>query len=209
MHFDRAITRITVGASRKLGNVTEEDLENTRVHDGGHAVVGWFAGRNKIARFTIQPFGESLGHVQPMNDDRHCMSKQQMLDQIASLLAGRGATELVLNEIDAGPSSDFKAARKLAYRMVTEFGMSKLGPIPEIEGSPRSESEKAAIEAEVNAIVKQEDERCREIINENRAVFDKLVQALRKKETILGPEFEAIMDGKPVRRSRAKVKAVA
>jgi cell division protease FtsH len=207
MHFDRAITRISVGASRKLGNVTEQDLENTRVHEGGHAVVGWFAGRNKIARITIQPFGESLGHVQPMNDDRHCMYKQQMLDTIASLLAGRAATEIVLDEIDAGPSSDFKAARKMAYRMVTEYGMSDLGPIPEIEGLPRSEAEKAAIEAAVNAIVKQEDQRCRSLINEHRLVLDKLVKALRKKETILGPEFEAIMAGKPVRRSRAKVKA--
>jgi cell division protease FtsH len=206
MHLDRAITRITVGAARKLGNVTKEDLENTRVHEGGHAVVGWFAGRNKIARITIQPYGDSLGHVQMLNDDRHGSNKQQMLDRIARALAGRAATELVLNEVDTGPSSDFENARGVAYKMVTEFGMSKLGPIAAIKGVERSEAEKARIEAAVDEIVAAEDKRCREIITEHRAELDKLVKALHKKETILGPEFEAMMSAKRTHRSRAKVK---
>ena len=206
MHLDRAITRVVMGAARKLGNVTKEDLENTRVHEGGHAVVGWFAGRNKIARITIQPFGDSLGHVQMLNDDRHGMNKQQMLDRIARALAGRAATEMVLNEVDTGPSSDFENARGVAYKMVTEFGMSKLGPISAIKGVERSEAEKARIEAEVDAIVATEDTRCREIITLHRAELDKLVKALRKKETILGPEFEAMMSTKRTQRSRAKVK---
>ncbi|MCZ4320409.1 cell division protein FtsH, partial [Aequorivita viscosa] len=78
--------------------------------------VGWFAGRNKIARITIQPFGDSLGHVQMLNDDRHGMTKQQMLDRIARALAGRAATEIVLDTTDTGPSSDFENARALAYK---------------------------------------------------------------------------------------------
>jgi cell division protease FtsH len=209
MHLDRAITRITMGAARKLGNVTKEDLENTRVHEGGHAVVGWFAGRNKIARITIQPYGDSLGHVQMLNDDRHGMTKQQMLDRIARALAGRAATDIVLNTIDTGPSSDFENARGVAYRMVTEFGMSKLGPISAIKGVERSEAEKAKIEAEVDEIVATEEKRCRELIKLHRAELDKLVKTLRKKETVLGPEFEAMMSKKRTSRSRAKVKLPA
>ncbi len=205
-HFDRAIIRITMGAARKIGNVTKEELENTRVHEGGHAVVGWFAGRNKIARITILPYGRSLGHVQPLNDDRSSMSDEQMFDRIAMLLAGRAATEIVLKEKDTGPSSDFRKARELAYKMVTEYGMSTLGIVPEIKGVTRSEAEKASIEAAVKEIVDAQDQRCRAIINEHRAEFDSLVKGLHKKETILGPEFEAIMSGKRASRSRKKVK---
>jgi cell division protease FtsH len=205
-HLDRAIIRITMGAERKIGNVTKEELENTRVHEGGHALVGWFAGRNKIARITILPYGGSLGHVQPLNDDRSSMSDGQMFDRIAMLLAGRAATEIVLDEKDTGPSSDFRKAREVAYKMVTEYGMSTLGIVPEIKGVTRSEAEKASIEAAVKEIVDAEDKRCREIITEHRAELDKLVKALHKKETILGPEFEAMMSAKRTRRSRAKVK---
>jgi cell division protease FtsH len=205
-HLDAAITRVTVGAARKLGNVTEEDLENTRVHEGGHAVVGWFAGGTKIARITVLPYGESLGHVAYMNDDRHGSTKQQMLDRIARALAGRAATEIVLDTIDTGPSSDFESARTMAYAMVTEYGMSELGPIPAIKGVERSEAEKAAIEAATNSIVKACDERARQLINEHRAELDAVVKALRKRETILGPEFEAMMAGQKARRPRQKVK---
>ena len=207
-HLDAAITRVTVGSARKLGNVTKDDLKNTAVHEGGHAIVGWFAGGNKIARITVQPFGDSLGHVQVMNDDRHGMTKQQMLDRIARALAGAAAIDIVLQTEDTGPSSDYQNARGLAYKMVTEYGMSKLGPIPAIKGVERSETEKAAIEVEVKDIMDLCDRRARDIINEHRAELDTLVKAVLLKETILGPEFEAIMAGKRARRSRAKVKTL-
>jgi len=110
-------------------------------------------------------------------------------------LGGRAAQEMILGVTDTGASSDFQQARRLAYMYVAEYGMSELGPLTSVQGIDRSEEEKRLIESVVQKLLKDCEERAQSIIRQNRINFDRLVQELLVKETILGPEFAQILAG--------------
>jgi cell division protease FtsH len=196
LHIDDAITRVTIGAPRKSRLMGAREKLNVAVHEGGHAVVYHVASDGEpIARITIMPRGDSGGHVQTLNDDQFMMTDSEILVRIAMALGGRAAQDIVLGVTDTGASSDFQQARRLAYLYVAEYGMSRLGPLTTIEGVERSPEEKRLIEVEVQAVLKQCETLARDIIVNNRTNFDRLVETLLVKETILGPEFAQIIAG--------------
>ncbi|MBS2004529.1 MAG: AAA family ATPase [Cyanobacteria bacterium SZAS LIN-5] len=196
LHIDDAITRVLIGAPRKSRLMGAKEKLNVAVHEGGHAVVYHVASEGEpIARITIMPRGDSGGHVQTLNDDQFMMTDKDILVRIAMALGGRAAQDIVLGVTDTGASSDFQQARRLAYLYVAEYGMSRLGPLTTIEGVERSPEEKRLIEVEVQAVLKQCETLARDIIVGNRANFDRLVEVLLEKETILGPEFAQIIAG--------------
>lgn len=195
-HIDDAITRVIIGAPRKTRLMSAKEKLNVAVHEGGHAVVYHVASCGEpIARITIMPRGDSGGHVQTMNDDQFMMTDKDILVRICMALGGRAAQQIALGVTDTGASSDFQQARQLAYMYVAEYGMSELGPLTTVEGIERSQEEKRLIELAVQNVLKQCDERAHNIIKENRENFDVLVKELLVKETILGPEFAAILAG--------------
>lgn len=195
-HIDDAITRVLIGAPRKTRLMSAKEKMNVAVHEGGHAVVFHMAsGGEPIARITIMPRGDSGGHVQLMNDDQFMMTDKDIMVRICMALGGRAAQEMILGVTDTGASSDFQQARRLAYMFVAEYGMSELGPLTSVQGVDRSEEEKRLIESMVQKILKDCDEKAHSIIKENRENFDRLVDELLVKETILGPQFAAILAG--------------
>lgn len=195
-HIDDAITRVLIGAPRKTRLMSPKEKMNVAVHEGGHAVVYHVASEGEpIARITIMPRGDSGGHVQTMNDDQFMMTDKDILVRICMALGGRAAQEMILGVTDTGASSDFQQARRLAYMYVAEYGMSELGPLTSVQGIDRSEEEKRLIESVVQKLLKDCEERAQSIIRQNRINFDRLVQELLVKETILGPEFAQILAG--------------
>lgn len=200
-HIDDAITRVLIGAERKTRLMSKKEKLNVAVHEAGHAVTYHVASDGEpIARITIMPRGDSGGHVQTMNDDRFLMTDKEILVQICMALGGRAAQQMILGVTDTGASSDFQQARRLAYMYVAEYGMSDLGPLTAVQGVERSPEEKRLIEEEVGKILRQSERRALDIIKQNRINFDRLVEILLVKETILGPEFAAILAGEDVAR---------
>ncbi len=198
-HIDDAITRVMIGAERKTRLMSQKEKLNVAVHEAGHAVSYHVASDGEpIARITIMPRGDSGGHVQTMNDDRFLMTDKEILVQICMALGGRAAQQMILGVTDTGASSDFQQARRLAYMYVAEYGMSDLGPLTTVQGVERSPEEKRLIEEEVGKILRLCELRAQNIIKANRTNFDRLVETLLVKETILGPEFAAILAGEDV-----------
>jgi cell division protease FtsH len=198
-HVDDAITRVLIGAERKTRLMSEREKLNVAVHEAGHAVTYHVASSGEpIARITIMPRGDSGGHVQTMNNDRFLMTDKEILVQICMALGGRAAQQMILGVTDTGASSDFQQARRLAYMFVAEYGMSDLGPLTSVQGVERSPEEKRLIETQVQKILQECEQWAQRIIRDNRTNFDRLVEILLVRETILGPEFAAILAGQSV-----------
>jgi len=196
LSIDEAITRETIGAPRRSRIIPEHERLNAAVHEGaGHAAVYHvLSGGALMARVTIMPNGNSGGHVQLLNDDIRYQTRAELSAKIAMALAGRVAQEEILGVADSGASSDFEQAGKIALAMVVDLGMSDLGILPKLDPEHRSESLKQAIETQVKSILSKCEAESRQIIRDNRAKCDRIVQVLLEKETILGTEFQRLWD---------------
>lgn len=196
---------------RKLMDPAEKKL--TAFHEAGHALIQCLLddGSLPIHKVTIIPRGQSLGSTMfTPTKDTHCESKKSLLNHICTSLGGRAAEEIALSDITNGASGDIKSATKLAKKMVCDWGMSDLGPISYNENQEhiflgkeisRSEniSEKTAelIDNQVKKIIDTQLERARKLVLDNKALLEKIVQALLERETIDGAEVTAIVKGLP------------
>ena len=196
--IDAAIIRVTVGSPRKNRMMSDEQKLNTATHEVWHAIA-WHVESNgaPIARITIQPAGNSGGHVQTQNDDDPYVTKKKLLARITMAQAARLGQEIILDTIDTGASSDLRQASQLAYAMVSDYGMSELGNVAAVDGVARSPSLVARIERTVERILRQCDDRARQIIAEHRRQADVIVKELLLKETLLGNEFVALFNSVP------------
>lgn len=209
--IEEAATKVKLGPAKKKLQ-SEEDRRLTAYHEGGHAIVTHFLPRmDPVHRISIVARGMSLGHTLiPPAADRTHETKSRILEQITAMLGGRAAEEVVFNEMTSGASNDIERATQLARAMVTDFGMSSLGPInlgPQIEynefGKPTwvepaqvSQAMQEKVDAEVKRIVDSCYQKALSLIKKNKDKLDKVAEKLLEKETLDREAFEKIVGKK-------------
>jgi len=207
--FETAKDKVLMGVERKSLILSEEEKRTTAYHEAGHALVAKILpGTDPVHKVTIIPRGRALGlTMQLPMDDRYTFPREYLYNNIAILMGGRVAEEMVLKSITTGAGNDIERATDLARRMVCEWGMSeKLGPLTfgkkeqeiflgrEIS-QHRDYSEHTAIEIdnEVKRLVMENYERARTIIRTHMKALRALAEALLEKEVLDAPEIEKII----------------
>ena len=211
--MNEALMKITAGPAKKSRVQTRKDLKETAVHEAGHAVAMYnLPTHDPVRQITIVPRGQSLGATWYLpKDDSSNLTRNEMYEQIVSLLGGRVAETLFLGDISVGASNDIDRATKLAKDMVARYGMcEKLGTVSYLDGgevfigrdyqTTKSYSEKVAgtIDDEVKALIDKAYDHCKQILTDNSDKLHKVVDFLLEKETMTGEQFEAIMQGREV-----------
>ena len=216
--LNEALMKITAGPAKKSRVQTRKDLRETAIHEAGHAVAMYhLPTHDPVRHVTIVPRGQSLGSTWSLpRDDSSNMTRNQMYEQIVSLLGGRVAEALFLGDISVGASNDIDRATKLAKDMVARYGMcEKLGTVSYLDGgevfigrdyqTTKSYSEKYAgtIDDEVKALIDKAYDHCRRLLSENSEKLNAVVEYLLEKESMTGEQFEAIMEGREVGEASA------
>ncbi len=211
--MNEALMKITAGPAKKSRVQTRKDLKETAVHEAGHAVAMYnLPTHDPVRQITIVPRGQSLGATWYLpKDDSSNLTRNEMYEQIVSLLGGRVAEALFLGDISVGASNDIDRATKLAKDMVARYGMcEKLGTVSYLDGgevfigrdyqTTKSYSEKVAgtIDDEVRALIDKAYDHCKQILTDNSDKLHKVVDFLLEKETMTGEQFDAIMQGREV-----------
>ena len=211
--MNEALMKITAGPAKKSRVQTRKDLKETAVHEAGHAVAMYnLPTHDPVRQITIVPRGQSLGATWYLpKDDSSNLTRNEMYEQIVSLLGGRVAEALFLGDISVGASNDIDRATKLAKDMVARYGMcEKLGTVSYLDGgevfigrdyqTTKSYFEKVAgtIDDEVRALIDKAYDHCKQILTDNSDKLHKVVDFLLEKETMTGEQFEAIMQGREV-----------
>ena len=205
--ISEAINKVIAGPAKKSRVVTERDKRITAYHESGHAIIAKLSKNcDNVHEVSIIPRGQAAGYTitLPENDDNH-FTKQKLLDQIAMMLGGRAAEEIVIKDVSAGASNDIQRASKIARKMVTEWGMSDaignmyLGASEEVflgrdyqTQLNYSDEMAAKIDAEVKAIIDTQYQKALSILRENRSVMDRMVKMLYEKETIYAEEIDSL-----------------
>jgi cell division protease FtsH len=216
--IEDAIMKVIAGVEKKTRIVSEKDRKLTAFHEAGHAIVTRFlTTQDPVHQISIIPRGMAGGYTLSLpREDKSHMSKSEMNESIATLLGGRVAEKLALDDISTGASNDIERATTIARNMVTKYGMSdKLGPIVFGSGhdevflgrdftSQRNFSEDiaASIDAEIKNIIITAYNKAEQILKDN---FDKLTEVsnlLLEKEKIDGVEFEALFADQPVEKEK-------
>lgn len=186
-HVEYARDKILMGAERQGFMMDEEERYATAVHEAGHVAVG-LAVKNgdPIHKVSILPRGRALGVTQSLPERDRLMKKREYLeDQIALLLGGRAAEQLLLETMTAGASNDIERAVEIARKMVAEFGMSPLGPIhlgkPE---DPHSQALLDRVENATSEIINAQMKRACEVVDSERQSISRLVEGLMERDTL-------------------------
>ena len=208
--LNEALMKITAGPAKKSRVQTRKDLKETAIHEAGHAIAMYnLPTHDPVRHITIIPRGNSLGATWYLPvDDSANLTRNQMYEQIVSLLGGRVAEALFLGDISVGASNDIDRATKLARDMVARYGMcEKLGTVSYLDGgevfigrdyqTTKSYSEKVAgtIDDEVKALIDKAYDQCKQILTDNADKLHQVVDFLLEKESMTG---EALMKGQKV-----------
>ena len=207
--LEEAATKVKLGPQRKRLQ-TEEDRKLAAYHEAGHAIVGHHLPKvDPVHRITIVARGMSGGHTLfPPTEDRSNETRSRLLEQIATALGGRAAEDMIFKDISTGAANDLELATGIARDMVTEYGMSSLGPI-NIKTHPMfglwarmqdeggvSQDMQSKIDTEVKKIIDSCYKQASIILHKNRAKLDKVAKALLEKETLDTDEFEKLVGKK-------------
>ena len=196
-HIDSARDKILMGAERQGFLMDEEERHATAVHEAGHVAVGLSVkNADPIHKVTILPRGRALGVTQSLPERDRWMKKREYLeDQIALLLGGRAAEEILLSTMTAGAANDIERAVEIARRMVAEFGMSPLGPIhigkPD---EPHSQALLDRIEKATSEIINLQMQRAVDVVSTQRESIYRLVDRLMKYDTVESREILECFD---------------
>jgi cell division protease FtsH len=191
-HVEYARDKILMGAERLGFMMDEEERYATAVHEAGHVAVGLGVKHgDPIHKVSILPRGRALGVTQSLPERDRLMKKREYLeDQIAMLLGGRAAEQLLLDTMTAGASNDIERAVEIARKMVAEFGMSPLGPIhlgkPE---DPHSQALLDRVEHATSEIINAQMTRACEMVDASRASIARLVEGLMERDTLESDEI--------------------
>src|SRR5215471_12325728 len=197
-HIEYARDKILMGAERQGFLMDEDERYATAVHEAGHVAVG-LAVKNgdPIHKVSILPRGRALGVTQSLPDRDRLMKKREYLeDQIAVLLGGRAAEQVILNTMTAGASNDIERAVEIAGKMVREFGMSPLGPIY-LGDKPSRQSQTLLdrADAATSDIVNAQLARAREVVESQRASISRLVELLLERDTVEANDIQDCFAG--------------
>lgn len=205
--IDEAEDRVIAGPSKKDKTVSERDRQVVAYHEAGHTIVGLVLSNARVVhKVTIVPRGRAGGYMIALpKEDQMLLSKEDMKEQLAGLMGGRVAEEIIFNVQTTGASNDFEQATQMARAMVTEYGMSeKLGPV-QYEGnhamfgaqSPqKSISEQTAyeIDEEVRSLLNEARNKAAEIIQANRETHKLIAEALLKYETLDSNQIKSLYE---------------
>ncbi|MBR3292439.1 MAG: AAA family ATPase, partial [Bacteroidales bacterium] len=214
--FSDAVDRVVGGIERKKTIMSPEEKRITAFHEAGHAVAGWLLpGCDPVLKVSIIPRGQALGITWMLPDEKVTLSKSDMMDNMCSLVAGRVAEEMVNDGVPCtGALSDFERMTKIAYAMVSYYGMSeKVGNISfyDPQGGyeftkPYSEKTAELIDAEVKSIVDEVTSKTRRILQDNWDGLTKLAEMLIDKEVIMADDIEALFGPKAGKHGEERLK---
>jgi len=204
--LEEASEKVQMGPEKRSKVVSETDKKIVAYHESGHAIVNFVVGgEDKVHKITMIPRGQAGGYTLSLPaEQRLVYSKKYFMDEIAIFFGGRAAEEIVFGKdnITSGASNDIQVATSYAQQMVTKLGMSeKFGPIL-LDGTREgdmfqskyySEQTGKEIDDEIRSIINERYQKALSILNENRNKLEEVTRILLEKETIMGPEFEAIM----------------
>lgn len=205
--IEEAALKVKLGPEKKRVQ-NDDERKITAYHEAGHAVVGYLLPHmDPVHRISIVSRGVAMGFTMiPPRKDRYMETKSHLSEMIIALLGGRAAEELVFKDLTGGAASDIDQATKIARKMVTDFGMSKLGPThlgPQIEESEYgrswmqpsevSQETQSKIDAEVRRIVDESYAKSLATLRKNKSKLDLIASKLIERETLEGEEFEKLM----------------
>ncbi len=202
-NLDEAIDRVIAGPQKRTRVMNQRELLITAYHEGGHALVAAaLPGNDPVQKVTILPRGRALGYTMVMPDsDKYSQTRSELLDQLAYMLGGRAAEELVFHDPTTGASNDIEKVTAVARAMVTKYGMTErlgavrlgtdtdepfLGMSAGMNSGHRDYSEDvaAAIDSEVTRLINNAHQEAFDVLVENRPILDELVRQLFEKETL-------------------------
>ncbi len=228
--FEEAKDKVLMGAERRSMIISEKEKRTTAIHEAGHALVARFVGAeaDPVHKVTIIPRGRALGLTQQLPpEDRLNMTREFAQNQIAILMGGRVAEEIVFGQKTTGAGNDIERATELARSMVTEWGMSdEFGPLNFSPGKHEvflgrdfssndhmSEDTSRRIDAEIRNIVTGQYERALAILTEHRKELEQMGEALLEYETLDGDDIDTLLRGgkitRPVAAAVRKAKEAA
>jgi cell division protease FtsH len=199
-HLDEAIDRVVAGPQKRSRLMNEHEKLVTAYHEGGHALVAAaMPGTDPVQKVTILPRGRALGYTMVLPEtDKYANTRAELLDQLAYMMGGRAAEELIFHDPTTGAANDIEKATNVARAMVTQYGMTeRLGAIKLGTGDAEpflgrdfghqrdySEEIAAIVDEEVSKLIGNAHQEAYEVLRENREVLDDLVRALFEKETL-------------------------
>src|SRR3954469_13645342 len=205
--FQDAIDRVIGGLEKKNKIISPEEKEIIAYHEAGHAICGWFLEHAyPLLKVTIVPRGTAaLGYAQYTPREQYLYNTDQLSDQICMTLGGRAAEEIIFGKISTGASNDLQQITKMAYSMVTVYGMNgKIGNIsyydPSQENSftkPFSEETGKMIDEEVRNLIAQAYERTKNLLTEKRREVEILAKELLEKEVLFQSDVENLIGKRP------------
>ena len=201
--FLDAVGRIIGGLERKSKIITAEEKRSIAHHEAGHATVSWLLpNANPLFKVTIVPRGQALGAAWYLPEERQLVTKEQMIDEMCSLIGGRVAEEIVNGQPSTGALNDLERLTKMAYGMVTYYGMSeKIGHLSFYDSTgargydltkPYSEKTAELIDKEVKELIEVIHDRTKKILNDNFEGFSALASLLLEKGVIFAEDLERI-----------------
>ncbi|CAJ1004581.1 MULTISPECIES: ATP-dependent zinc metalloprotease FtsH [Bacillales] len=206
---DEAIDRVIAGPAKKSRVISEEERRLVAYHEAGHTIVGYhLKNAEMVHKVTIIPRGQAGGYtVMLPKEDRFFATKSDLLDKITGLLGGRVAEELVLGDISTGAHNDFQRATAIARSMITEYGMSRLGPMQfgrnqgqvflgRDIGHERNYSDQIAyeIDQEMQRIINECYERCKELLIKHRDQLELVATTLLRVETLDAEQIKRLIE---------------
>ena len=205
--FNAAIDRVIGGLEKKNKIISPEEKKIVAYHEAGHAVVGWFLdSTDPLVKVSIVPRGvAALGYAQYLPKEQYLYTTEQLLDTMCMTLGGRAAEEVVFGRISTGAQNDLERITRVAYGMVTLYGMSKaVGPISfnDTQGEyqfrkPYSEETALLIDQEVRAIIDKAYQQTLALVRSKRAILEAIAQELLAKEVIFQVDLERLAGPRP------------
>ncbi len=207
--IDEATDRVLMGPAKVTRKYTEKEKKLVAFHEAGHAVIGLkLDGAKEVQKITIIPRGHAGGYtMMTPKEDTFNYTKNELLESICGLLGGRVAEELTFGEVTTGAQDDFKKATNIARRMVTEFGMSDLGPIMYEEPAENtflgrdynknknfSEIVANEIDEAMRKIINECYEKTKKLISENKKLLKLIAETLLEEETITKEEIDSLVE---------------
>jgi cell division protease FtsH len=211
--IEEAATKVKLGPEKKRLQ-SDLDRKMTAYHEAGHAIVNYYSPHlDPVHRISIVSRGMALGFTMaPPEKDRLHETKSRLIEEMAMTMGGRAAEQIIFKEITSGAANDINQATRIARYMVTEFGMSELGPInfgpqTDITEWGKSMYEQQSVSQEMQAIIDKEIKKlidasyakALELLKKYRKDLDKVAEELVKKETLEGDDFIAILGGEKKR----------
>jgi len=205
--FQDAIDRVIGGLEKKNKIISEDEKKIVAYHESGHAVCGWFLEyADPLVKVSIVPRGvAALGYAQYLPKEQFLYTREQLFDQMCMALGGRAAEDIVFKKISTGAQNDLERITKLAYAMVTIYGMNeKVGNVsfydPQQEYSfqkPYSDATAEMIDQEVRALIARAYSRTKELLTDKREQLDRLGQELLEKEILFQQDLERLIGKRP------------